>query len=77
MSDVPAAGLGPQIDEAIAVAIDGVIYQDACLAPLETDSEVVPIPKIGGDRGRRAPGPTRFLLYTSGGARRSGFPVVG
>jgi sulfur-carrier protein len=41
-------GLGQQIDEGMAVAIDGVIYQDAYLAPLEPDSEVVLIPKIGG-----------------------------
>jgi molybdopterin converting factor small subunit len=41
-------GLGQQIDEGMAVAIDGEIYQDAYLARLEPDSEVVLIPKIGG-----------------------------
>ena len=41
-------GLGQQIDESMAVAIDGEIYQDAYMARLETDSEVVLIPKIGG-----------------------------
>ncbi|HEX5455419.1 MAG TPA: MoaD/ThiS family protein [Stellaceae bacterium] len=41
-------GLGRQIDEGMAVAIDGEIYQDAYLAPLKPDSEVVLIPKIGG-----------------------------
>ena len=41
-------GLGQQIDEGMAVAIDGEIYQDAYLAPLKPDSEVVLIPKIGG-----------------------------
>jgi sulfur-carrier protein len=41
-------GLGHQIDEAMAVAIDGEIYQDAYLAPLKPDSEIVLIPKIGG-----------------------------
>jgi len=41
-------GLGQQIDESMAVAIDGTIFQDAYLAPLEPDSEVVLIPKIGG-----------------------------
>jgi sulfur-carrier protein len=41
-------GLGHQIDEGMAVAIDGEIFQDAYLAPLKPDSEVVLIPKIGG-----------------------------
>jgi sulfur-carrier protein len=41
-------GLGTQIDESMAVAIDGEIFQDAYLAPLKPDSEVVLIPKIGG-----------------------------
>jgi len=41
-------GLGQQIDESMAVAIDGTIFQDAYMAPLEPGSEVVLIPKIGG-----------------------------
>jgi hypothetical protein len=41
-------GLGQQIDESMAVAIDGEIYQDAYMARLEPTSEVVLIPKIGG-----------------------------
>ena len=41
-------GLGHQIDEGMAVAIDGEIYQDAWQARLEPLSEVVLIPKIGG-----------------------------
>jgi molybdopterin converting factor small subunit len=41
-------GLGRQIDEGMAVAIDGEIYQDTYLAELRPDSEVVLIPKIGG-----------------------------
>ena len=41
-------GLGEQIAESMAVAIDGEIFQDAYLAPLRPDSEVVLIPKIGG-----------------------------
>jgi len=41
-------GLGEQIDEGMAVAIDGEIYQDAYMARLGPDSEVVLIPKIGG-----------------------------
>jgi len=41
-------GLGNQIDEGMAVAIDGEIYQDAWQAQLRPDSEIVLIPKIGG-----------------------------
>jgi sulfur-carrier protein len=41
-------GLGHQIDEGMAVAIDGEIFQDAYLAPLNPDSEIYLIPKIGG-----------------------------
>ena len=41
-------GLGHQIDEGMAVAIDGEIFQDAYQAQLSPDSEVVLIPKIGG-----------------------------
>jgi molybdopterin synthase sulfur carrier subunit len=41
-------GLGRQIEESMAVAIDGEIFQDAYLAPLKPDSEIYLIPKIGG-----------------------------
>ncbi len=41
-------GLGHQIEEGMAVAIDGEIYQDAYLAPLAPNSEIYLIPKIGG-----------------------------
>lgn len=41
-------GLGTQVDESMAVAIDGIIYQDSYLAELKPDSEIVLIPKIGG-----------------------------
>jgi hypothetical protein len=40
--------LGHQVEEGMAVAIDGEIWQDAYLAPLGSDSEVYLIPKIGG-----------------------------
>jgi hypothetical protein len=40
-------GLGRQIEESMAVAIDGEIFQDAYLAPLNPDSEIYLIPKIG------------------------------
>jgi len=41
-------GLGRQIEESMAVAIDGEIFQDAYLAQLKPDSEIYLIPKIGG-----------------------------
>ncbi len=41
-------GLGRQIDESMAVSIDGEIFQDAYLTPLGPNSEIVLIPKIGG-----------------------------
>ena len=41
-------GLGRQLEESMAVAIDGEIFQDAYLAPLNPDSEIYLIPKIGG-----------------------------
>ena len=41
-------GLGRQIDESMAVVIVGEIFQDAYLAPLNPDSEIYLIPKIGG-----------------------------
>ena len=41
-------GLGHQIDEGMALAIDGEIFQDAYLAPLSSNSEIYLIPKIGG-----------------------------
>jgi molybdopterin converting factor small subunit len=41
-------GLGHQIDEGMAVAINGEIFQDAYTERLEPDAEVFLIPKIGG-----------------------------
>ena len=41
-------GLGRQVEEGMAVAIDGEIYQDAYQAPLGADSEICLIPKIAG-----------------------------
>ena len=41
-------GLGNQIEESMAVAIDGEIFQDAYHVELRPDSEIVLIPKIGG-----------------------------
>jgi sulfur-carrier protein len=41
-------GLGNQIEESMAIAIDGEIFQDAYAAELKPDSEIYLIPKIGG-----------------------------
>ena len=41
-------GLGRQVEEGMAIAIDGEIYQDAYAAPLGPDSEIYLIPKIAG-----------------------------
>jgi molybdopterin synthase sulfur carrier subunit len=41
-------GLGRQVEDSMAVAIDGEIYQDAYAAQLKPESEIVLIPKIGG-----------------------------
>jgi len=40
--------LRPHLEEGIAVAIDGEIYQDALFAAIGPDSEVHVMPKIGG-----------------------------
>jgi molybdopterin converting factor small subunit len=40
--------LGPHLDEGIAVAIDGQIYQDALLEPIGPDSDVYLLPQIAG-----------------------------
>ena len=41
-------GLGTQVEESMAVAIDGEIFQDAYSAELKQESEIYLIPKIGG-----------------------------
>ena len=41
-------GLGRQVEDSMAVAIDGEIFQDAYGAQLKPESEIVLIPKIGG-----------------------------
>ena len=41
-------GLGNQVEESMAVAIDGEIFQDAYGAQAGPDSEICLIPKIGG-----------------------------
>ena len=46
--DVRFPGLGRLVDEGMAVAIDGVIFQDAYAVALAENSEIVLIPKIAG-----------------------------
>ncbi|WP_428483712.1 MoaD/ThiS family protein [Rhodopila sp.] len=41
-------GFGKQVEESMAVAIDGEIFQDAYAAQLQAGSEIYLIPKIGG-----------------------------
>ena len=41
-------GLGKQVEEGMAIAIDGEIFQDAYAAPLRPDSEIFLIPRIAG-----------------------------
>jgi sulfur-carrier protein len=41
-------GLGKQVEESMAIAIDGEIFQDAYAAELKPNSEIYLIPKIGG-----------------------------
>ena len=48
MVDRRRTGLGQQIEQSMAIAIDGEIYQDAYHAPLNPESEIWLIPKIAG-----------------------------
>ncbi|MBV9251343.1 MAG: MoaD/ThiS family protein [Acetobacteraceae bacterium] len=41
-------GLGKQVEEGMAIAIDGEIFQDAYAAELKPGSEIYLIPKIAG-----------------------------
>lgn len=43
--------LAPHLEEGVAVAIDGQIYQDALLEPIAPDSEVFILPQIAGGSG--------------------------
>jgi molybdopterin converting factor small subunit len=40
--------LGRHLEDGVAVAIDGQIYQDALLEPIGSDSEVFVLPQIAG-----------------------------
>ena len=40
--------LGPHLEDGVAVAIDGQIYQETLLQPIDPDSEVFILPQIAG-----------------------------
>jgi sulfur-carrier protein len=40
--------IGPHLEEGVAVAIDGQIYQDAIFQEIGADSEVFVLPQIAG-----------------------------
>lgn len=46
--------IGPHLEEGVAVAIDGQIFQDALLEPIGPDSEVFVLPQIAGGAGAQA-----------------------
>ena len=41
-------GIAPHLEEGVAVAIDGQIYQDALFQRIDPDSEVFLLPQIAG-----------------------------
>jgi molybdopterin converting factor small subunit len=41
-------GIAPHLEEGVAVAIDGEIFQDALLEPIPPGAEVHLMPQIGG-----------------------------
>jgi sulfur-carrier protein len=45
--------IGPHLQEGVAVAIDGQIYQDTLLEPIRPDSEVFILPQIAGGAPER------------------------
>jgi sulfur-carrier protein len=45
--------LGRHLEDGVAVAIDGQIYQDSLLEPIGTDSEVFVLPQIAGGGSNR------------------------
>ena len=46
--DARFPGLGKQVEDGMAIAVNGVIYQDAYGAPLPEDAEIYLMPKIAG-----------------------------
>jgi sulfur-carrier protein len=55
--------IGPHLEEGVAVAIDGQIYQDALFQPIAPESEVFILPQIAGGAASPLPtGPGRSAL---------------
>ena len=52
------------LEEGVAVAIDGQIYQDALFEPIRADSEVFVLPQIAGG-GYPREQPRRMLCFVS------------
>jgi len=46
--DARIPGIGELIQETMAVAVDGEIFQDPYLEEVQPDSELFVLPKIGG-----------------------------
>jgi acetyl esterase len=65
--------IGRHLDDGVAVAIDGQIYQDALLQPIAPDSEVYLLPQIAGGGESDHLGRREFLAIALGAA---GVPVV-
>lgn len=63
--------IGRHLDEGVAVAIDGQIYQDALLEPIGPDSEVFLLPQIAGGSSDGTEG----LLRLTGEPVRRGWPA--
>jgi len=53
--------LAAHLQEGVAVAIDGQIFQDTLLEPIGPDSEVFIIPQIGGGSQAAEKGPSASL----------------
>ena len=62
--------LGPHLEDGVAVAIDGQIYQDSLLEPIRADSEVFVLPQIAGGSGAGS-----GLTFRHFPALRSGYPA--
>jgi sulfur-carrier protein len=53
--------IGRHLEEGVAVAIDGQIYQDALFEPIAPESEVFLLPQIAGGQSRSAWAPEAVL----------------
>src|SRR5436189_3212755 len=61
------------LEEGVAVAIDGQIYQDSLLEPIGPDSEVFVLPQIAGGSGELE---NRHAKFPGSGRGRSVVPDV-